>query len=216
MWRAASRDSGLAEVVHGVGGSFLAVIGDDRGVFVEITEVEAAAAELADVEFVCVFADARSYRVALRSGLLKVVGDRVAQRFPRGERVHRVTRNLLGDRLAFDLVRVEDRGIRPALDYASEHPRQVHGVGDPGIHAVTAKGHPDMRGVATQKNAPVAKAVGDHAAPGPVLLSENLELERGLHAQDLLDAVIAIERRQVLGWRPPVVDEPSLPAVDRE
>src|SRR5690349_17831243 len=31
MWRAASRDRGLAEIVHGVAGRLLAVIGDNRG-----------------------------------------------------------------------------------------------------------------------------------------------------------------------------------------
>jgi hypothetical protein len=48
------------------------------GGVIEITEVEAAAAELADVKFICLPADARSYGVALRSGLLQVIGEPVA------------------------------------------------------------------------------------------------------------------------------------------
>jgi hypothetical protein len=52
----------------------------------------------------------------------------------------------------------------------------------------------------------VAKPVGDHAAPGPILLAENFELEGGPHAQDLADTAIAVERRQILVRRTPVVD----------
>jgi hypothetical protein len=104
-----------------------------------------------------------------------------------------VTRNLLGDRLAFDFVGVEQCRVSPPLYRTRQHPRQVHGVGDPRIHPVACKRHPDMRGIATQENTPVPKTVGDHAPPGPVRLTENLELERGTHAQDLPNAAIAVD-----------------------
>jgi hypothetical protein len=112
-----------------------------------------------------------------------------------GNVFHRVVRNLLGDRLAFDFIRVQDRGLSPTLDYTRQHPRQIHGVGDSSVHPVAGKWHPDMGRLAAQENASVAKAVGDHAASDPVLLSEYFEAERRIHSQDLPDAAIAVGGR---------------------
>src|SRR5580658_11333534 len=107
MWRSASRDRGLAKVVKRVAGRLPGVVRDDRGVLVEITKVEPAAAELANVEIVCLLADARSYLVAIRTGLFHARGDRVAHGFLRDGGVHGVTRNLLGDRQAFHFIGVQ-------------------------------------------------------------------------------------------------------------
>lgn len=85
MRRAASRNCGLAEVVHGVARSLLAVIGNYRRVLVEITEVEPAAAGLADVAFVCLLADPRSNRVALRSGFSRLSGSALLSDVPATE-----------------------------------------------------------------------------------------------------------------------------------
>ena len=61
----AFRNRRLTKIGHTVIGSRLAVVRDDRGGVVEITEVEPAAADLAKVGVVRLFADAGSLRVAL-------------------------------------------------------------------------------------------------------------------------------------------------------
>jgi hypothetical protein len=50
-----------------------------------------------------------------------------------------------------------------------------------------------MSGIPTQKHPPIAKSISDHAAAGPVVLAENLELKSALHAQDLPNAEVAVE-----------------------
>jgi hypothetical protein len=88
MRRAAARNRGLDEVVDRVTRGFLAVVRDNRRILVEITEVEPATTELPDVLFVGAFSDASTNRVALRTELLQVVGERTAQRLAREGRVH--------------------------------------------------------------------------------------------------------------------------------
>jgi hypothetical protein len=52
-----------------------------------------------------------------------------------------------------------------------------------------------VRRIAAQENTPVAKPVGNHTSPCPVLFPENLELESGVHTKDLPDAMTAVEKR---------------------
>jgi hypothetical protein len=52
---------------------------------------------------------------------------------------------------------------------SSKEPRKVHCVGYPRVHSITGVGHPDVRGVADQENAPAAKFVGNEAAADAVL-----------------------------------------------
>src|SRR6516225_10138762 len=121
-----------------------------------------------------------------------------------------MTRNLVSDRPTFDLIGTKECRVSPAFDDASHHPRQVHGVGNARIHAVTGKRHPDVRGIATQEDAPIAETVGNHASSSPILLTKNFERERRSYTEDLADAAIAVDSRQE------VVDQPPLATVDRE
>lgn len=70
--------------------------------------------------------------------------------------------------------------------------------------------------VAAQENTPVAKAFGNHTASSPVFLCENFERESGVDAEDLPDATVTVEGRQIVGGRTPIMDEPPLSAVNRE
>jgi len=71
----ASRHSRLTEVINVVGGRRLAVIGYDRRVGVVIAEVEAAAAELSDIDFVGLPADTHTRRIAFGTWLFNRFGD---------------------------------------------------------------------------------------------------------------------------------------------
>jgi hypothetical protein len=49
-----------------------------------------------------------------------------------------------------------------------------------------------MRGIAAQEYAAVAKAIGEHLSPGPVLLPEGLKLEGVIDAEDFANATLAL------------------------
>jgi hypothetical protein len=49
----------------------------------------------------------------------------------------------------------------PAFHGRGEQPGKIDCIGNPRIHAVTGIGNPNMRGVAANEDAPVAKTIGD-------------------------------------------------------
>src|SRR5215472_14314769 len=63
-----------------------------------------------------------------------------------------------------------------------------------------------------KKTPPIAKAISDHAPPGPVLLSKNFEVERRPYTKDFAHAAISVDN--LVGSE--IVDEPSLIAINRE
>ena len=70
-----SSDRGLAEVVNGIGRCLLPVVDDDWRMRIEVSEVEAATAELADIDFVGLPTDAGPGRVPFRPRLLERIRD---------------------------------------------------------------------------------------------------------------------------------------------
>ena len=62
-----------------------------------------------------------------------------------------------GEGDAFRLVAVEERRVRTPLQDGGELPGQVHRVADAGVHALSAHGTVDVRGVAEQERATDAK-----------------------------------------------------------
>ena len=126
-----------------------------------------------------------------------------------------MARDLLGDRPPLDFVGVEQSGIGPAFDDACQHPGEVHGIGDAGVHAVGGEGNPDMRRVAAQEYAPIAETVGEHPPADPILAAQRFERERRADAKDVADASFAI-RRHRRAWRGEFVNDPPLAPVDRE
>src|ERR1700722_20828834 len=74
MRRSAARNGRWREVVHRIVGLRLAVVGDDRGVFIVVAEIEPAAALLIKVELVCFLADPRPRGRAGGSVVLDVGG----------------------------------------------------------------------------------------------------------------------------------------------
>ena len=81
------------------------------------------------------------------------------------------------DRLALGAVGIEQAVAAPALDHGGELPRQIDRVADAGVHAKAAGGRHDMRGVAGDKAAAVAVALGDQFAPHPRQHAQDLEFE---------------------------------------
>ena len=79
-----------------------------------------------------------------------------------------------------------------------QKPGEIGGIGNAGIHAVAGIGHPQMRGVAADEHAPVAKAVGDQAAADPVFLAEELVFEIGADAEDGADRGVAVDQLEGL------------------
>ena len=126
-----------------------------------------------------------------------------------------MARHLVGDRPPLDFVGVEQSGTGPALDDARQHPGEVHGVGDAGVHAVSGERDPDMRRIAAEKDTPIAEPVGEHPPPDPILRTQRLEGERRADAEDVADAAFAVRRHRRAG-RGEFVDDPSLAPVDRE
>lgn len=123
MRRAAAGDGGRREVGHGVGRRGFAVIGDDRRLIVERTEIQAAATELRGVEGEHSGPERGAGGFALGAGVFDGGGDGGALA-SQGERgAHGVFRDLFGDRPALGLVCVQDRWIGPAGQHGREHPR---------------------------------------------------------------------------------------------
>jgi hypothetical protein len=122
MRRAAARHGRRRELVHAICGLRRAVIGDNRRGVVEAAEIEPAAAILIDVERVQLAPDPRPRRLAFRSRLLDLGRHRAALLAQRNRMVHRVARNLLGDRLALGLMRIENFRRGPALQHGRELP----------------------------------------------------------------------------------------------
>ncbi len=81
------------------------------------------------------------------------------------------------DRLAFGAVGIEEAVAAPALDHGGELPGKIDRVADAGVHAEAAGGRHHMRGVAGDKAAAVAVALGDQFAPHPRQHAQYLELE---------------------------------------
>src|ERR1700737_532407 len=52
---------------------------------------------------------------------------------------------------SFRLVAVEQGGVGSALDDGGDLPAKVHGIADAGIHALTAHGTMNVRGIAEQE-----------------------------------------------------------------
>jgi hypothetical protein len=99
---------------------------------------------------------------------------------------------------------------------SGKQPGQVHGVGNPGVHAVTGIGHPDMRRIAGDKGATIAKLVRDQTAPIPILPGDDLVFEVGPDAEDGPDTGVAVHRIEIaLAGLHVIVHQPSLAAIDR-
>ena len=81
------------------------------------------------------------------------------------------------DRLAFGAVGIEEAVAAPALDHGGELPGQIDHIADAGVHAEAAGRRHDMRGVAGDKAAAVAVALGDQLAPHPRQHAQYLEFE---------------------------------------
>src|SRR5712672_3418452 len=80
----------------------------------------------------------------------------------------------------FRFIRVEQARGRTPLQRRSDLPRQVHGVADAGVHPLSADRTVDVRGVAEQKGAPVAKVERDavvHAISRKPVHLHDVELE---------------------------------------
>ena len=216
MRRAAARDRRGRIAVHRIGRMLGAIIGDDRRAIVIGAEVETRAGILLHVDLVGETPDLAPRTLALRSRILDFVGHRAAAaNFGLGMR-HRKSRDLAGDRPALRLIGVENGGRRPAVEMGGQQPGQVHGIGDPGIHAVAGIGHPDMRRIAGDEGAAVAKLVGDQAAAVPILLRDDVVFEVRSDAEDGAKAGVAIDRVEIaLAGLHVVVHQPSLAAVDR-
>ena len=73
-----------------------------------------------------------------------------------------------------------------------------------------------MRGVAAQKNAALAHAVGNQTPRDPVLLGEKFILKAIVDPEHVADRAIPIDHREVGFVRfHPAMDQPQLLAVDR-
>ena len=55
-----------------------------------------------------------------------------------------------------------------------------------------------MRRIATKEDTLVTEAVGNHAPPCPILLSQDVEREFGVHAKDVPNAAEPVHRRRAL------------------
>ncbi len=202
-------------VGHRVAGRGLAV-GNDKGRgVVEVAVIQPGAGELLNVEPVRRLAHGAPRRLS---------GGRVVLDLGRHARAlldralgvaHGEARDLLGDRQPLRLVGVEDGRRRPALQVRGEHPREVHGVRDPRVHAVAGVGHPDVGRVAAQEDPPLAQLVHDQPPADPVLVAEDLVREALLHAEQEAETGVAVDRLEVgLVGQEVVVHEPGLPPVD--
>src|SRR4051812_16397874 len=97
-----------------------AVICDDRRAIVVGSEIETGAGVLPDVDLISEAPEFLPRQFALRSGVLDVAGNRAAAAdFSLGMR-HRKPRDLAGDRPAFRLVGIENRGRRPPVEMGRE------------------------------------------------------------------------------------------------
>ena len=214
--RAATRHGGGCEARHRIRGSGLAVVGDQRRMVVEVPEVQAAAAVLVDIEVVQRLPGLRTRTRALLVLRLDVRRHALALLLQRQRMVHRELRHLLGDRLALGLVAGQHRLGAPAFHARRDLPRQVHRIGDAGVHAVTRHRYPQVRRIAADEDAPVSKPVRHQTAANPVLLGQYLVLEIGAHAQDGADGPVAVDRIEVGFVRVQVVvQQPGLAPVDR-
>ena len=81
---------------------------------------------------------------------------------------------------------LKERGVCPSSDHPCQHPRQVHRIGNAGIHAYPAKGA-QMWAASLHKNIRRSRRRSASIA-SPVLLAENLEREDGANAEDLPNA----------------------------
>src|SRR5262249_7918672 len=97
-----------------------------------------------------------------------------------------------------------------------EHPRQVHRIGNPGIHPIAGVRHPDVRGVTGDKYAPAAERVGHQAAAEPILARDDFVAELRADAEDRADARVAIDRLEIAVVGPEIIENhPALAAIDR-
>ena len=215
--RAAARHGRRGEAAHRVGRRRFAVVGDQRRAFVEVAEVQAGAAELLYVELDALRALLGADRVAFGARLLDPRRHGAARLDHLLRVVHREARDLLGDRLALDLVGVEHAGVGPAGEVRRQVPREVERIGDAGVHAVAGVGHPQVCRIAADQHAPVAKALGHQAAAGPVFLAQDLVLEVGADAEDRADRCVAVDALEVFrAGHQVVVHQPGLAPVDGE
>jgi hypothetical protein len=163
------------------------VIGDDRRSVIEIAEVEAAAAILLHIQIIGRLSDPFPDGIAFSAGLLDRVGHGPALAQNLAGHVHGEAGHLLRDRQPLGFIGIQDRCIRPALQTGSKAPRQVGRVRDPGIHAVSRVGHPQMRGVTADEGASLAKPVGHQPSADPVFLAQDVVTEIGPDTEDGAD-----------------------------
>src|SRR6516164_11015713 len=118
MRRAAPRHGRLTKIVERVARGRLVIVGDDRRTLVIVAEVESATAHPGDNDLVGQLPDTAARSVAFGSWLLDGIWDRTVALRPIQREVHRVPRDLVGDRLALDLIGIEQPRVGPAFDHA--------------------------------------------------------------------------------------------------
>ena len=216
MRGAASGDGRLLEPGHRIARLRLPVISDDVRFRIEIAEVQPPAAILLDVERIDLLPQRRARRLAFRPVQLHRSRHRAAMRDRAQRVVHREMRHLFGDRQPLRFISVEQPLPAPTVQRRGEQPRQVHRIGDARVHAEAGIGHPQMRAVAADEDAPVAEPVGDETAADPVLLADDLIVEIIANAEDRTDRGVAVDRVEILLMLVEVImDQPRLAPVDR-
>src|SRR4051812_28926843 len=101
----------------------LLVIGDNRGAIVEVSKIQAGSTLLANFEFMRLLGQLGTRRIPKRTGSF-YLGRHLAALLHDPERdLGDDLGRLIGDRLTFGLVCVEDVWTRPAFDYSRKDPR---------------------------------------------------------------------------------------------
>ena len=100
---------------------------------------------------------------------------------------------MVRDRLALCFVGIENLGRGPAVEDAGELPGEVGRVRDAGTHAEAPERHPDVRGVAADEHAAIAKLARDEPAGGPILARQELVLEVRPDSENRPDHPVAIK-----------------------
>jgi hypothetical protein len=77
---------------------------------------------------------------------------------------------LVRDRLALCFVGIQNLGRAPTVEDTGELPGEVGRVRDSGTHAEAPERHPNVRGVAADEDAPIAKFARDEPASDPILM----------------------------------------------
>src|SRR5439155_13225038 len=122
-----------------------------------------------------------------------------------------------GDGPSFRLISIEYCRRRPTVEVRGEQPRQIHRIGNTGIHAVASIRRPEVGRIAREKDAPVAKSFSDQAPSDPVLLRNDLIREVRADAENRANAAITIYHIKIELVGPQKIENhPKLAAVNRD